>query len=204
MTRYLTSGWVVALMGSLLYLGTTALLLRPARFAAERAALAARAETLTPDDEPSWRFRNPEFSQWVAELKTEKSNLDTRAQQLQEWQTRLEAREQEFAAATQAVYQLQAEFDRNVIRLKAQEMENLNRQAKIIAGMSPEGAANLIAQMPDADVVRLLAVMKTDQAGALLDSMSRLGAAQAKRAATLADRLRRVLPPDAAVSQSSP
>jgi flagellar motility protein MotE (MotC chaperone) len=201
MTRWLTSGWVVALAGSLIYFATTALLIRPAQFEAARALLAAAK--LTPDNDPSWKFKNPEFEQWVAELKMEKSDLDARAQQLQELQARLAAQQQEFTTATQSVYQLQSEFDRNVIRIKSQEVQNLNKQAKIIAGMSPEGAANLIGQMPDDDVVRLLATMKTDEASLVLDAMSKLGKPEAKRAADLTARLRMVLPPDA-TAKSSP
>jgi flagellar motility protein MotE (MotC chaperone) len=201
MTRWLTSGWVVVLTGGLIYFATTALLIRPAQFEAARALLAAA--TLTPDNDPSWKFKNPEFEQWVAELKMEKNDLDTRSQQLQQLETRLAAQQQEFTTATQSVYKLQAEFDRNVIRIKSQELQNLGKQAKIIAGMSPEGAASLISQMADDDVVRLLATMKTDEASLVLDAMSKLGKTDAKRAADLTGRLRMVLPPDA-TAKSSP
>jgi flagellar motility protein MotE (MotC chaperone) len=201
MTRWLTSGWVVVLTGGLIYFATTALLIRPAQFEAARAILAAA--TLTPDNDPSWKFKNPEFEQWVAELKMEKNDLDTRSQQLQQLETRLAAQQQEFTAATQSVFKLQAEFDRNVIRIKSQELQNLGKQAKIIAGMSPEGAASLISQMADDDVVRLLATMKTDEASLVLDAMSKLGKTEAKRAADLTARLRMVLPPDA-TAKSSP
>ena len=201
MTRWLTSGWAVALAGGLVYLATTALLIRPAQFAGVRAVLAAAK--LTPDNDPSWRFKNPEFQQWVAELKMEKSDLDAKAQQLQELQARLAAQQQEFTVATQSVYQLQAEFDKNVVRIKSQEVQNLSKQAKIIAGMSPEGAAKLISQMADDDVVRLLAIMKPDEAGIVLDTMSKLGKTEAKRAADLTARLRMVLPPDATTKSSS-
>jgi len=201
MTRWLTSSWVVALAGGLIYLATTALLIRPAQFAGVSAVLAAAK--LTPDNDPSWRFKNPEFQQWVAELKMEKSDLDAKAQQLQELQARLAAQQQEFTVATQSVYQLQAEFDKNVVRIKSQEVQNLSKQAKIIAGMSPEGAAKLISQMADDDVVRLLAIMKPDEAGIVLDTMSKLGKTEAKRAADLTARLRMVLPPDATAKSSS-
>jgi flagellar motility protein MotE (MotC chaperone) len=198
MIRWLTSSWVVALLGCLIYFGTTALLIRPAQFAGVRAILAAAK--LTPDNDPSWKFKNPEFDQWVAEVKMEKSDLDARAQQLQELQTRLAAQQQEFTVATQSVYQLQAEFDRNVVRLKTQEMANLKQQAKVIAAMSPEGAASMIAQMADDDVVRLLAVMKPDEASILLDTLSKQSADGAKHAAQLTERLRMVLPPDASTA----
>ena len=189
---------MVALLGGLIYLGTTALLIRPAQFAGVRAMLAAAK--LTPDDDPSWRFKNPEFDQWIAEVKMEKSDLDARAQQLQELQTRLDAERQEFSTATQSVYQLQSEFDRDVIRIKTQEMANLKQQAKVVAAMSPDGAASMINQMSDDDVVRLLAVMKPDEASLLLDSLSKQSVDGAKHAAQLTERLRMVLPPDASAA----
>ncbi len=193
MTRWLTSGWVAALAGGLLFLATLALAFRPAQFDGVRALLAATSRT--PDDDPSWKFKNPEFEQWVAELKMEKSDLDARTLQLQAMESRLAAQQQEFSAATSSVYLLQAEFDKNVIRIKAQEVQNLGKQAKIIAGMSPEGAAALVNAMADGDVVRLLATMKADEASVVLDAMSKLGKSEAKRAADLTGRLRMVLPP---------
>ncbi len=202
MTRWLTSSWMVAILGCLIYLGTTALLIRPAQFVGVRAMLTEAK--LTPDNDPSWKFKNPEFAQWVAELKMEKSDLDERTQQLQELQTRLDAERQEFSTATQTVYQLQADFDRNVLRLKSQEMINLKQQSKVIAAMSPEGAARMIAQMSDDDVVRLLAVMKPDEASLLLDSLSKRSDDGAKYAAQITERLRMVLPPDASETKSSP
>ncbi len=195
MTRILTSSWMVALVGCLVYLATTAFLIQPSQFAGVKEILATAK--LTPDNDPSWKFKNPEFDQWVAELKMEKSDLDTRAQQLQDLQTRLATQQQEFMAATQQVYQLQSEFDQNVVRIKAQEVVNLTKEAKIVAGMSTDGAATLVAQMSDDDVVRLLSVMKPDQAGLVLDSMTKLGTDQAKRAAAITERLRMVLPPAA-------
>jgi flagellar motility protein MotE (MotC chaperone) len=198
MTRWLTSTWVVALVGCLVYLGTTALFIRPARFAGIQAVLAAAK--LTPDNDPSWKFKNPEFDQWVAELKMEKNDLDARQQKLQALEMRLDAERQEFTTATQSVYKLQAEFDRNVVRLKTQEIANLKQQAKVIAAMTPEGAASMIAQMGDNDVVRLLAVMKPDEASLLLDALSKQGMNGAKHAAQLAGRLRMVLPPETTAS----
>jgi flagellar motility protein MotE (MotC chaperone) len=59
--------------------------------------------------------------------------------------------------------------------------------------------------MPDDEAVRLLFAMKTDDASALLDTMSALGAPEAKRAATLTTRLHEVLPdPTNTISSTAP
>lgn len=196
---------MVVLLGGLLYFGTTAaLLLRPGQFAGVRAA--ADAHDRSADDDPSWRFHNSEFNQWVTQIKEEKAALAVRAQQLDELQARINADRQEITTVTQTVAQMQAEFDKNVIRFKAQETENVRHQAKLIAAMSPEGSAAMIKQMSDDDVVKILFIMRTDQASLILDMLSKLGPAQAKRAATLTVRLQQILPmpTNATASAASP
>src|SRR5580700_4523290 len=97
MTRILQSGWFVALLGCILYLATTIFVLSPSKFAG--------AQFIQPDysaeDDPSWKFRNPEFNEWVSEIQNEKEKLDERSQQLDEWQTRLNLELQEISVATQ-------------------------------------------------------------------------------------------------------
>jgi flagellar motility protein MotE (MotC chaperone) len=190
MIRILQSSWVNVLAGCLLYLITTLALVRPEKFAGLRPA----ATETSAEDAPSWKFKNPEIDQWVAQMKVEKETLAAREQQLNDWQARLDAERQEISTVTQTVSQLQADFDRNVIRFSAQEAENVKRQAKLVAAMSPEGSAAMFKEMPDDDVVRILFSMKTDQASLVLDTMSKLGVTEAKRAAALTERLHQVLP----------
>lgn len=204
MTRILLSPWLVALIGGLLYLGTTLAILRPSKFAGLHQAI--ESHDRSADDDPSWRFHNPEFNQWVTQIKEEKDALALRAQQLNELQTRLEAERQEFSVVTRSVSQMQTNFDKNVIRFKAQEAENVRHQAKLIAAMSPEGSAAMIREMSDDDVVRILFIMKPDQASLQLDTLSKMGAPDAKRAAMLTVRLQQVLPAasNATMSATSP
>ena len=70
----------------------------------------------------------------------------------------------------------------------------MRHQAKLIAAMSPAGAAAMIAEMPDDDVVRILFTMKTDEASAILDMLSMRGKDDAKRAAMLTVRMHQILP----------
>jgi flagellar motility protein MotE (MotC chaperone) len=181
------------LLGGLLFFATTAALLKPAKFAD---AIAAPAETArATSNEPSWKFRNPEMDQWIEEIKQEKDALDTREQQLKDLETRLNAERQEISVVTQAVAQMQSDFDKNVIRLNAQDSANLKRQAKLLSSMSPEGAAATLNQMSDDDVVRILFSMKADDASLVLDTLSKQGKDQAKRAANIIERMRHALPP---------
>jgi flagellar motility protein MotE (MotC chaperone) len=191
MKRIFQSPGFAVLIGGLLYLAVTAFVLSPAKFASIRPAEPANRSA---DDDPSWRFRNPEFNQWVAQIKEEKDSLAMREQRLDELQNRLNAERQEILTVTQTVAQLQANFDQGVVRFSAQEIENVRRQANLIAAMSPAGAAALIAEMPDDDVARILFTMKTDEASAILDMLSTRSRDDAKRAATLTVRLHQILP----------
>jgi len=64
MISFLQSAWTVSLLGGLLYLGTTALLLKPSHFAGLQEAQTEVRRS--PNDDPSWRFLNPEFDQLAA------------------------------------------------------------------------------------------------------------------------------------------
>jgi len=191
MIRIFQSAWFVALAGCVLYLATTVVVLNPSKFA----GVQFTNPDFSAEDDPSWRFRNPEFNQWVAQIQSEKQNLDLREQQLNELQTRLNAELQEISAVTQTVVQLQGSFDQNVVRFKAQETDNVKHQAKLIAAMSPEGATAMLNEMPDDDAVKILFTMKTDEASLILDALSKKGEPQAKRAAQLTQRLQQVLSP---------
>jgi flagellar motility protein MotE (MotC chaperone) len=192
MIRFLQSAWFVALTGCLLYLAVTAAVLNSSTFKG--------AQFIKPDysaeDDPSWKFRNPEFNEWLAQIKNEKDSLALRDQQLKEWQARLDAELQEVSTVTQTVAQLQSDFDKNVIRFKDAQADNEKHQAKLLSAMSPEGAIALLNQMPDNDAVRILFLMKADVASQILDTMSKMDEAQAKRAAMLTEKLRQVLPPE--------
>jgi flagellar motility protein MotE (MotC chaperone) len=158
------------------------------------AAVVAAREPKSADDAPSWRFHNPDIDQWVGQLKTEKDALAVREQQLKDWETRLTAESREIAAVTQAVTHTQEAFDKRVVLLSAQEKDNAKKQLKVIADMTPDGAAAMMNEMRDDEVVRLLYSQKPDVSAAILDAMSKLGQSQAKRAGTITERLKEVLP----------
>jgi flagellar motility protein MotE (MotC chaperone) len=193
MIRFLQSAWFTMLLGALLFFGTTAALLKPEKFPIADAGGAQSAKIV--DNEPSWKFRNPEMDQWIEEIKREREALNLREQQLKELETRLNAERQEISSVTQVVYQLQADFDKNVVRLNAADTDNVKRQAKLLSSMTPEGAAATLKEMDDDSVVRLLFNMKADQASLALDAMSKLGKEEAKRAAGIIERMRRTIPP---------
>ncbi len=192
MKKLLTSGWLIPIVGSLLYLGTTFVLLDPA-------ALKVPARTATgpaADQEPNplastpWDFSAPELDQLVSELKAEKARLATWNQELQEYSARIAVERAELAAVTQEVHRLQTEFNQVVTYVTQQEGEILRRQAKVFAAMTPDDAVRVLQEMPDDRIIRLLMFMSEEEMAKLLAALAKPGPENARRAALLSERLR--------------
>jgi flagellar motility protein MotE (MotC chaperone) len=136
------------------------------------------------------QYQNPEADQLVGELKEEKKRLDDREQQLNELAARLEAERGEISNSTASVQQLQADFDKNVLRIKEEEIANLKKLAKVYSAMTPDNAAVILADLDDTQIAKILVFMKEEDAAAVLESMAKKSDVAAKRTADLSERLR--------------
>ena len=140
-----------------------------------------------------WQRHNPEVDQLLKEIQNEREYLNKRATELRELETRLAAERAEINTITQRVAQLQAEFDQTIIRVKEEEAPNLKKLARLYAAMTPEGASAIMRELDDMVVVKVMSFMKEDQSAPLLDAMAMEGETQAKRAATIAEALRKTV-----------
>jgi flagellar motility protein MotE (MotC chaperone) len=192
MSRLLQSPITVIVAASVMFFLTFFLMLRSLPLG--QVAPVVKERSAMAEDDPSWKFRNPDIDQWVAQIKDERDTLAEREQQLKDWEARLAAESKEIAAVTQAVTRTQADFDKRVILFTDQQKDNVKKQLKVVADMTPDGAVAMLNEMPDEEVARMLYAMKPDVSGAILDAMSKLGGPSAKRAATLADRIKDILP----------
>jgi flagellar motility protein MotE (MotC chaperone) len=191
MNRILQSPLTVLTVACLTFFGAMFLLLRTLPLGQ---VVPLKKEPLRAEDDPSWRFHNPDIDQWVSQIKDEREAIAVREQQLKDWETRLAAESREIAAVTQAVTRTQQEFDKRVLTFTDQQKDNAKKQLKVIADMTPEGASAMLNEMPDDEVARLLYSLKADVSGAILDAMSKPGGAQARRAAMLTERIKDILP----------
>jgi flagellar motility protein MotE (MotC chaperone) len=185
MTKLLTSTWMTIPVGVAVYALSTILFWKTP-VAPPRAAPAVSAAVKNE----LGQYQNPEADQLVGELKAEKQKLDDREQKLNELAARLDAERGEISNATESVQQLQADFDKNVLRIKDEEIANLKKLAKVYSAMTPEGAALILTDLDDTQVAKIMVFMKEADAAAILESISKKGEAQAKRAADLSERLR--------------
>jgi flagellar motility protein MotE (MotC chaperone) len=195
MMKIIQSPWFASVLGAVMYMGVTVALLKPEKLQGARVESHQDTAPKIQMAGPSWNFRNPEMEQMVAELQQEREALKEKEKQLQLLETRLLTDRQELNIVTQTVQRLQKEFDQNVLRLKEEEAGNLKKMGKMYGGMAPEATANIFREMPDDDVVKVLAYMKVDEVSAILQSFSKMGKTEARRAAMLSDRMRRTISP---------
>ncbi len=185
MIKLLTSPWMSMPLGALLYLASTLFFWKtPAPPLPDR----ARAKSALTG--PSWDFTNPEADQLITELKAEKGALALRKQQLDELAAHLDSERTELAAATQAIRQLQNDFDQSVVRVHDEEIPNLKKLAKVYAAMTPESAATVLSQLDDLGMVKNMFFMKENETAAILEVLAKKGPADAKRAASISEHLR--------------
>jgi flagellar motility protein MotE (MotC chaperone) len=185
MNKLLSSTWISAPLGVLIYLATTVAFW-------EQPKMPPRSVIDRPIKPigPSWEFSNPEADQLIAELRSEKKSLDLREQQLDELSTRLQSERGELGQVTQSVRQLEADFDNSVLQIKGDEAINLKKLAKVYAAMSPDSAAIVLTEMDNAAVAKILFFLKEEETGAILEAMAKQGDAPARRAAQISDLMR--------------
>ena len=147
-------------------------------------------ESGTRMTDASWNFHNPEVEEMVADLKKQTANLDTREKQLNDLAARLDVERQELVTVTQTVARLQDQFDANVLRVQQEETANLKKLSKIYAAMAPDGAAVILKELKDDDIVKIFAFMKDSETAPILESIAKAGATDAKRAAQISQRMR--------------
>jgi flagellar motility protein MotE (MotC chaperone) len=188
MIKLLASPWMTALVSVATYLGATVAFWKtpsppPPIHTESSTALEKRHG-------PSWDFINPEADQLIAELKAEKKSLSKKEQDLNDLTARLESERSELNLVTQSVRQLQTNFDQNVLRISEEETANLKKLAKVYADMEPANAAKILEEMDDASIIKIMVFMKDAETAAIWEALAKKGQPEAKRAATLSDRLR--------------
>ena len=186
MIRLLQSPWISTSAGSVAFLATMLAVWRPH----VQPSTPASPRTVLSGTGASWSFQNPEMDLLMQELKKEKESLAVREKELNDLAARLQTERSELLALTQAVVQVQGEFDQNVTRVRAQETANLKRLAKLYGSMTPEAAAAVFKTMDEATVVKVMTFMKEAETATVLEVMARQSESQAKRVAAISERLR--------------
>jgi len=186
--KFIQSPLFAAILGGLLFLLTSAFLTTQGIAPLPQGSGAEHEDEVVSG--PSWVFFNPELDQIVADLKAEREAVALKEKQLAELAARLRVERGELDDALKKVTQLQQKVDRDVFRIKEDEAGNLKKLAKMYALMEPPSAAKILRELDDVVVVKILTLMKEPETAAILESFSRLGEVETKRAAGLSENLR--------------
>lgn len=189
MIKLLTSNWMAAFLGAVVYLLSTVAFWKPP-VRPHGVGSAEQSGSTAVHTGASWEFTNPEADQLIAELKVEKKSLEKKEQQLNDLALRLAAEHAEINQATQSVHQLQVDFDKNVVRVQEEETANLKKLAKVYSDMAPDSAANIFTEMDDPSIIKIMVFMKDSETAAILESLAKKGVPEAKRVASLSESLR--------------
>ena len=185
MTKWLAYTWISAPFGAVVYLVATVLFWKMPPLPSRQKL----AEMVRPIG-PSWDFVNPEIDQLIAELKMEKKAVQERQQQLDDLDTRLHTERAELGQVIQSVRQLQSEFDKAVLRVQDEETGNLKKLAKVYAAMTPETAANVLEQLDNQAIVKIMLYLKDGETAAILEAMAKKSEADARRTAQISEQIR--------------
>lgn len=180
--KYLQSEWTAFTLGNLAYLIVFVLLFQ--------APPAVEEPIQILPEGSSWEFHNPEVDRLIDELKTRKTALDQKDIELRELESRLRAEREEMKAVTKNVQQLQEKFDQSVLQLQTAELANLKKIGKTYSLMEPEAAAAAFKSMDNNTAAKILRSMKESEVAPILQVLARGSAADAKRVAEIAERMR--------------
>lgn len=203
MNKLLTSGWLVPVLGCMLYLGTSFALFDTSHIKVRTAPQDHDGQEDNPLKSTPWDFNVPEVDLMIRDLQAEKERLAAREADLEALAARIEAERRELTTVTQQVGQLQAEFNRIVTYVKEQEQANQRKLARTYAAMAPEDAGIILLEMDDDRIVRLLMFMSEEEMAKILAVFARSTPENARRAALLSERLRLSVKAPPANNQSS-
>lgn len=192
--QMLSKPLVIALLALVLMVGTQFVALKmywTELFPEPQAtALVVKREEPKPFE---WGFASEYISQLERELHKRIMMLDAREEELNAYEARLGSDRAEIEEIKKEVELMRENLLEGVVRLEADEVENLKRLAKVYATLTPDATVNIFRDLDDATVVKILFFMKSDTVGAVLQEMATANggiAEQVRRAAKISDMLR--------------
>ena len=138
----------------------------------------------------AWDTRNPELDQLVLELRAAKEAVDKRDKELNEMATRLHLEQGEVEEVLQGVRKMQKDFEQEIVRVQEEEAANLKKLAKVYSSMEAEGAASILKELNDEQIVKIMIFMKETETASIFETLAKRGKDEARRVALISERLR--------------
>lgn len=184
----------IVALGLCLGTGTTFFLMQKASDRIiEEAVAAHKAAAASKSPEKPWDFWTIEIENLANDLKAERERIKQREDSLALAEEALRVERQELEKTRKQIESLRSAIDQKLIEVGEGEMGNLKKLAQSYSTLTPRAAVSIFKEMDDTTLVKLLAIMKPDTVGSILEEMIRQSAGDttlAKRAAVLSEKLR--------------
>lgn len=192
MQKILRNPWLIAVIAVVLGVGTQAYVLQM------RLAKAAepKVDPNAPPEPPKfvdWSFITPEIEAMRTELKDRLAAVEARENDLREYELRLKAERAEIEKIKREVDRMRASVETTITEVQTTEQKNLKTLAATYTNMTPAAVLAIFQKMDDDTVVKILAFMKPDPVGQILEEMARTKEGEgtlAGRAAVISNKLR--------------
>ena len=191
MIQILQSKWLAMVMGILLYMITTVTVWMLKDMPVPGLSSSSPPPSPVVVQAASvWDAHNPELEQLVVELRSAKAAVEKRDKELTEMATRLQLEQKEVEEVMQGVRKMQKEFEQEIVRVQEEEASNLKKLAKVYSSMEVEGAANILKELSDEQIVKIMVFMKEAETASIFESLAKRGKDEARRVALISERLR--------------
>ena len=181
---------MLAAVAAILNLGTTGGLIYLQRESVFAVAPAGSDKAAQPK---FWSFRADEVDALIADLKSERAKLIQRQTELDKVAAHVESEKKELEKTRTEIGAMRDEITAEIPEIQDSERKNLKTLAQSYSAMSATAAVAIFAEMDETACVKLLALMKPDKVGAILQEMSAQQSkdeTMTKRAARISDKLR--------------
>ncbi len=190
--KFLRSIWGLAILALLVSFGTSGVLLYT-----QLGSLIDPSAPAVKVTNKTWSFNAKEVDALVEELNANRLKAEAREQSLEKLQTQLQVERQELDKVRADVQAIRDDISKNLVEIQEAEVKNLKNLAQTYSNLTPAGAVSIFKEMNDASVVKILAFMKSDKVGPILQEMAKTldkDENMAKRAALISDKLRLLKP----------
>ncbi len=141
-----------------------------------------------------WSFKDAEVERLVKELREERKKLDAREADLEKTSAQINVEREELAKVQNDIQASRDQLSAAIVEMQETEAKNLKSLAATYSTMAAPSAVNILAEMDETLVVKIISLMKTDKVAAIFQEMGRRSpdSDMPKRAARLSDKLRLV------------
>jgi flagellar motility protein MotE (MotC chaperone) len=192
--KFLSSMWFVSIVALLLGVGVQSYLVLSHVKSLEH-VVESPEEVLAkgPPKRINWDFLSPEIENLRNELRERMTKVAKREEELHDYEMRLKAERAEIEKIKRDVEAVRTDLSTRLIDIEVSEQKNLKNLAATYSGLTPTAALAIFKEMDDDMVVKILAFMKPDPVGQILEEMARTKDGEgtlAGRAAALSYKLR--------------